>query len=174
MKWVWVLVVSLVVMVLSIALFSFFMVKSSGGGVGVEVGEKALNIELIGVDGGFFSLEGQRGRVVIVDFMATWCLPCSYQVEVLKSLRETFAEGDVVIVSIDVDPKESSLALVDYKNMHGADWMFAFSPEYGVKYKVRAIPTILVIDGKGVIRFRHEGVVKLNRFKEVLSSLVGG
>ncbi|MCK4757997.1 MAG: TlpA family protein disulfide reductase [Thermoplasmata archaeon] len=114
-------------------------------------------------DGGLLQLSSLRGKVVIIDFMATWCSPCATQIEYLKTISDEYSTSDVVILSVDVDNDEGENLLSNYKNDKGITWDVlrnggSVASETG--YEVTNIPTIVIVDQEGHIAFREVGITK--------------
>jgi len=126
-----------------------------GGGEsdrGVTVGKRAVDFAVDGVNGGRFVLSEHRGEVVVVGFMTTWCGFCQSQLEVFKRLEKE-VEG-VVIVSIDVDVNMQPSALKEWAAERGASWFHGHAPSVGLTYEVSGVPTVIIMDAEGVIRYR--------------------
>ena len=84
----------------------------------------APNFELKGVDGRPVSLADHRGKPVLVDFWATWCVPCIYQVPELNAFWKIHREaGDVAVIGVAVDIEGASVV---------APWI----EENGVEYQI--------------------------------------
>lgn len=80
--------------------------------------------------------------------------PAGSQTEELKRFHEEFSE--VFIASIDVDVDINPWALEDWAAKREIHWFVGHSPEAGRTYGVYVIPTVIVIDGEGVIRHRGD------------------
>lgn len=108
------------------------------------------------LDGGQFRLADHRGKVVIIDFWATYCKPCR---KVLVELAELAQDRpDVVIVAVSQDEDPASLA--DYLSKLEAAPAIAIDPEQTAtsgELAIARLPTQLVVDGDGVIRAVREG-----------------
>lgn len=92
-----------------------------------------------------------RGKVVVVEFWATWCAPCIGAIPHLNHLVETFRDQPVVFVSIsdeEADPVEGFLARI------GINGVVALDTDRSVylNYRVGAIPHTVVVDGNGIVR----------------------
>ncbi len=118
----------------------------------ITVGDQALYIEVDRIQETKFILSDHRGKVVVLEFMTTWCRFCQDQHEILRQLREEF--GDVFIASIDIDSNLRPAELKMWVELMGVDWFHGHSPEAGLAYQVSAVPTVIIIDKNGVIRYR--------------------
>ncbi len=137
------------------------------------VGEKAKDFTVVDVDGVPHNLTDYRGRVLVVDFFATWCGPCASQHAELEELWPKLNHSKVAFLQIDSDDSESVELVTDYRDDRGVPWPVA--PGGGAvadDYKVDAIPTIVVIDKKGVIQYYHVGVVRASDLKDVVQDLL--
>ncbi|WP_425617795.1 redoxin family protein [Anatilimnocola sp. NA78] len=116
-------------------------------------------LELVGnlADGNPFVWEKYRGKVVIVDFWATWCGPCRKEMPNVKALREKLKDKGFEIVGVSVDKDEEALAT--YLEENEIPWETLAGEaagELATKYGVRGIPTMMLIDQKGnVVAVAH-------------------
>jgi len=145
------------------------------GGLALET--LAPDFTLTDLDGNIIRLDDFRGKVVLIDFMATWCGPCRQQMPHLKAVWEKEEyKGKVVIISIDVDPRVPVEDLKSYcQGYPYATWIWAKdTAEQGVatSYGVRAIPTIVIIDQEGYVRFVHVGVTDASTLIREIDSLL--
>ena len=103
-----------------------------------------------------FNLSDYRGKVVVLDLMATWCGPCISEMEHLKYIFNNYNSSEVVIMSIGVDTREDNEKLRSFKLKYGGDWIFARDIDnVGEKYDVEYIPKLVVIDKSGMIRYEN-------------------
>jgi thiol-disulfide isomerase/thioredoxin len=139
-------------------------------------GSGKSDFTLTDIDGNEFSLRDFTGKVVLLDFMATWCGPCKISMPGLVALYEELGDR-VEIVSITVSPASDSESMLRaWKVDWGAGWIHArdsADPPVSQTYKVTAIPTYVIIDRKGVEKFRHVGVTPEAILREELLSLLG-
>ena len=112
----------------------------------------------------FTSLEGAsisnaslQGKVVLLDFWATWCPPCRESVPTIQSLHKKYAGKAFEIVGISGDSDEDSWkAFVAKNNMNWAEYLDS-SEMMSEKFEVDSFPTYIVVDKEGVVRYRQSG-----------------
>jgi thiol-disulfide isomerase/thioredoxin len=107
-------------------------------------------------------LSEQRGKVVILDFWATWCPPCRAQMPALQELAddERF-QNDVLVISVNTDDEDQHRQrLVANFLVQNNLSMLTVMDNGSVRplYRVRAIPTLVVIDRQGKVRHVSAGV----------------
>ncbi len=140
-------------------------------GTGVQTGP--LSIPLENIEGGTFKLSELKGRVVVLDMMATWCGPCKLQMEELRELRSTFSPSLVEIVSVGVDLSESATLLRGFKTDENADWPFAASNQaFNDAFPAGSIPTLYILDRNGKVAKTHVGVTELDILSAEVTSLL--
>lgn len=129
------------------ALVTAGCVKGDGGG---ELSGGAPEFTLPAVDGSMVSMSDYAGKVVLVDFWATWCPPCQEMIPVLSRLHREYSEEGVVILGVAFDDE-------------GLSVLGKFVVEHQIPYKVlmgnrrvsnsfggvSSIPTIFIVDREG-------------------------
>jgi len=134
------------------------------GGDGVaagplEVGRAAPDFQLETRDG-TVRLSDLAGRVVIVNFWATWCGPCRYEMPLLQSLHDARAtRGDVVVLAVNTTSADSRDAAERYIDEFGFTFPVAFdvSGEVAERYGVIGLPASFFVDAAGILRARTYG-----------------
>ena len=130
-------------------------------------GNPAPEFELEDIDGNKVSLEDFRGKVVYLDFWASWCPPCMREVPYAKELKERFDDvDDLVFLYISVDEDEEAWkSTVDEREIEGVHLNIeGRDNEVSNSYNLGSIPSYLIIDRNGVIfdnnakRPSHEGI----------------
>jgi len=101
-------------------------------------------------------LDRLHGKIVVLDFWASWCQPCQEQLAVVQKLHDELASKGVVFLGID---DESSQTVNDFVKAHGYTFPTLLDPKLTVDglYGVRLVPTTVVIDRKGKIAAHYVG-----------------
>jgi peroxiredoxin len=117
----------------------------------ILTGQRAATFTLKSLEGQEVSLASLRGKVVVVDFWATWCPPCREELPHLEKLSKELAAKDILFVG--VNDEESGVAR-SFVKKHGLEIPVLMDNKREVKrrYGIRAIPSLFVIDRDGVIR----------------------
>ena len=117
----------------------------------------APQLKLSTVEGGDVSLEDYRGRVVLINFWATWCPPCVEEIPSLGRLQQKFSKDDLTVISVDVG--EEKARVQEFLKKVPARYPVMLDPE-GItvsEWKLRAFPTTFVIDTQGRIGLAYFG-----------------
>ena len=118
------------------------------------IGTEAPVFEAQTLAGDDVSLEALRGKVVVLDFWATWCGPCIVTMPQVQKVAERFAGRNVVVIGINQDRagmEEKVREFVSSRNLTFRQ-VLDFEGELGRAYRVSAIPCTVIIDAKGVIQ----------------------
>jgi cytochrome c biogenesis protein CcmG, thiol:disulfide interchange protein DsbE len=108
---------------------------------------------------GKFSLSANKGKVVLVDFWATWCGPCIKSFPKLQELNVKY-KGSLVIIGVSQDEKEKKDGITDFAKANGgAKFPILWDDQNKiiVNWKTANMPTSFIIDKNGVVKFVHQG-----------------
>lgn len=114
------------------------------------VGQRAADFTLTSLDGSPVHLADLQGKVVLLDFWATWCPPCRHELPTIEALSRKYKDKDVMILGINnEDPKTARRFL----EQHHPDLATLHDEKAKVQrmYSCYAIPTVMVIDRDGKI-----------------------
>lgn len=122
-------------------------------------GELAPDFNLPDVDGKRYRLSELRGRVVLVNFWATWCPPCRREMPSLQRLWEQLKDRGVTILAIDVGEDEDTIFGFSFATGATLEFPILLDRESKVieQWPVRALPTSFVVDRDGRLRYRAVG-----------------
>ena len=114
---------------------------------------------LRGEDGTSTTLADYRGKVVYVDFWASWCPPCLVSIPLLNELRNRYVNAgedfEIVAINLDSDPEDG----IDFLLDDPVQYRVLSDPEGATpaSYEVKGMPTSYLLDKTGTIRLVHEG-----------------
>ena len=140
--------------------------ETKGNEIKAKLGERlnlsAPSFSLLDLDEKVVRLKDLRGKVVVVDFWATWCGPCRREFPYLQTVYEKFSDReDVEFYAINGDEKVWKVKPFLEENQYTIPVLWAdgniFREGIGKGFGVRGIPTLFVIDKKGKIQFKHVG-----------------
>ena len=105
----------------------------------------------------FDQLSKLRGKVVLVDFWASWCEPCKRELPILAKLAPKLKEKGVEIVSINIDDKKANAE--QFLKEHGVNLTVVYDKDHKIvgSYEPPKMPSSFVIDRNGVIRAINAG-----------------
>ena len=128
-------------------------VSESAPGVAVDTGQVA-DFGLASIDGTQVRISGLRGKVVLLNFWATWCPPCKAEMPDLEALyREYGSKQNFVVVGVDVE--ESASAVSAFARQNELSFPVLLDTQGSVSngvYPIRSLPTSMIIDRQGKIR----------------------
>ncbi|HSL50073.1 MAG TPA: TlpA disulfide reductase family protein [Candidatus Deferrimicrobiaceae bacterium] len=137
------------------------------------VGKPAAPFTLTAFDGKPISLESLRGRVVVVNFWASWCVPACYdEAPSLERAWQAYRDRGVVLVGINIQDKEEPARR--FLDRFGHTFPNAPDPagRVSVDYGVYGVPETFFIDRTGRVRFKHVGAVTDEILKQQLDKLL--
>jgi peroxiredoxin len=131
-----------------------------GGGEGTKnpmIGKPAPDFSVDLVDGGKFKLSEQKGKVVVLDFWASWCVPCRKGLPAVVKVTSELAGRGVVFCG--VNEQEDADTIKEFRTDEKLQFPVGMDTEgsVGSLYGVRGIPTTVVVDREGVVLAVHSG-----------------
>jgi cytochrome c biogenesis protein CcmG/thiol:disulfide interchange protein DsbE len=135
--------------------------------------DAAPEFQLTTLDGKPLSLESERGKVVLLNFWATWCGPCRAEIPDLIALQERYA-GKLQIIGLMVDEDDAGV-VKQVVARTGINYPVAMtSPEIRIKYGgIAALPTSFVLDTQGRVVQKHEGLRNPALYEMEIRALLG-
>ncbi|MFO7982245.1 MAG: TlpA disulfide reductase family protein [Desulfuromonadales bacterium] len=170
------LVVLIAGLFLVMAFAVFGMGKKNGGSAGAEVGSMAPDFTLTDMHGENVSLSDYRGKVVFLNFWATWCPPCREEMPSMERLHESMGGKDFVILAVNVEKDKKAVE----NFLRGTPYSFKIllDPEGQAQsaYRVYRYPESYLIDKDGRIIEHYLGardwssVDFMNRIKDMVGN----
>lgn len=144
------------------------------GIAGVPVGASAPDFPLRDAVGGDLRLSDFRGKVVLLNFWATWCAPCKAEIPLFEELQRRHEGRGFAVIGISMD--EGGWGVVrPFVESNGMDYTIgigdaALARAYG---GVESIPETLLIDREGRVAARHVGIVSGGEYESEITRILG-
>jgi cytochrome c biogenesis protein CcmG, thiol:disulfide interchange protein DsbE len=125
-----------------------------------EVGKTATDFDLLNAKQESVKLSGFKGKVVYLDFWASWCVPCRETFPFMNQLKEKYGKDGLEVIAVNIDTKrpdaDKFLAQIP------ADFTVLFDPKRVVAkiYALKGMPTTFLIDRSGNVISTHLGFQK--------------
>lgn len=133
----------------------------------------APDFTLTTVDGETFNLSDNVGKIIVLDFMASWCLPCLSQMGELKEFVNESGD-DVLVVSVDVEKSDTAEDVIYVFGDYVDKWIFVLDNSHenvGYKYQISVIPKLFIIDKNGNIYNQWSGLTSKEILVEAINKL---
>ncbi|HUT04614.1 MAG TPA: TlpA disulfide reductase family protein [bacterium] len=147
---------SLVACLILLALLSTCLLAAEG-----NPAKAAPNFTLTDVNTGKqVSLSDFKGKVVVIDFWATWCIPCRKALKFYEKLYREKRDEGLVIIAVSIDQREKKLR--NYVSNHPISFNVLHDPDKTVmkKFKVFKVPTTYIVDRDGKIQSKYVGILE--------------
>lgn len=137
-----------------------------------RLGQAAADFSLLTPAGESVTLDEYRGRVVLVNFWATWCPPCVAELPALEDFYQTRQEQGFVILAVNAE--ETPAVVIEFAQANNLSFPVLLDSDGGLmeQYAVRALPVSFVIDRAGIIRHVQRGEISLQELKAVVEPLL--
>ena len=124
----------------------------------LEVGANAPDWELNDADGQLQTLAQYRGKIVVLDFWATWCGPCAEVMPQMQKLYEKYKDKGVAVFGVSSWEKNDPVAVM--KEKHYTYGLLLRGEDITERYGVGTLPAVYIIGADGRVIYRHEGVTR--------------
>lgn len=109
-------------------------------------------------DGATLRLADLKGKVVFLNFWATWCEPCLEEMPAMERLSRAYRDRGLVVLALSAD-REGASVVKPFLKRHGLSFPVGLDPDQSVArlYRVRALPSTYILDRKGARLFQAHG-----------------
>jgi cytochrome c biogenesis protein CcmG/thiol:disulfide interchange protein DsbE len=134
---------------------------------------KAPDFTLKDLEGNEVSLSDYLGKVVIIDFWATWCGPCRKGIPEFVEMQTEYGKDNLVILGISVD-RDDPKVVSEFAAAYEVNYpILYFTPEVTMAYGgITAIPTTFIVDRDGYVRDYFRGYRPKTYFTEFIDSIL--
>ncbi|GAB2551128.1 redoxin domain-containing protein [Gracilibacillus alcaliphilus] len=170
----WFILIALLAM-LGWALFDFWFDQEEelAADVGLDIGNLAPDFTLETMDGERVHLSDYRGKPVLLNFWATWCLPCR---EEMPDMEQLYQDTDVQVLAVNLTSTENSIRDVEhFVAEYGLTFPILLDQHSGVSdlYQIRPLPTTYIIDAEGVIQLYVFGPLTYDQMQTEYGKIMG-
>jgi thiol-disulfide isomerase/thioredoxin len=134
---------------------------------------RAPAFRLASLDGKESSLADYQGKVVVLDFWATWCGPCRAQAEILDEMHGSLPQN-VVFLGINVGEDKKTVERYASRSPFPYPTLLDQSQQVAAQYGAQGLPTLVVIGPKGDVVFHNVGVTSAGRLAKAIEDAAAG
>ncbi len=148
--------------------------EDGGQVAGPTVGSAAPDFSTTLLNGSVTSLKSLHGKVVLINFWATWCGPCRSEMPLIQQYTDTQSPNDVVVLAINY--KESASTIIPFTEQRSLKLTIALDPQGKIadKYQVHQYPTSYIIGRDGLIKARQFGEFTLDSLTKGITDALKG
>lgn len=153
-----------------IVALAFFVYRRFAPAMELEDLGPAPPLEMTSLDGDTYRLDELRGRVVVVNVWATWCPPCRVETPGFVRLQDEFGEK---VQFLGVSTDNSGAEVREFAEQMEINYpLLVGMNRAGEGYHVPVLPTTVLIDRNGRVRFQHEGLLLAHALRPALDALL--
>jgi cytochrome c biogenesis protein CcmG/thiol:disulfide interchange protein DsbE len=145
------------------------MIAAPGSARQPTIGQPAPAVELTLTDGSKTTLAAHRGEVVVLNFWATWCVPCRRELPLLDAYYRKLHDRGLRIYAVST---EGSVPIYKLKPLFAAMAIPSVGRLKGMSDEMPAVPTNYIIDRAGVVRYAKAGALELDDLNRELIPLL--
>ena len=133
-------------------------------------------LNLVDLDGKKVHLKDYRGKLVVLNFWATWCVPCRDEMPMFVDVEKAWAPKGVVFIGASLDDKKTDKAIPEFMAKYRIDfpvWKGATGDDMDKLKMGDAVPDTAFLDEEGIILSRVQGEIKKSELIERLEWMTG-
>lgn len=148
-----------------------------GGAAHAAASKKPAELNLTDLEGQRVRLRDHRGKIVVLNFWATWCGPCQHEMPLLVAAEKEYRERGIMFIGASLDDAKSRRSVPDFVTKHGVTfpvWTGATGDDLAKLALGEAAPATAFIDQEGLIVARISGEMRKEELDERLLWLLAG
>jgi peroxiredoxin len=116
-----------------------------------RAGQPAPNFKVVTTSGQSVTLENYRGYVLVIDFFATWCIPCKTSIPHLVEMNRKYGKQGLHVLGLSAD-EDGEKDVRDFADQYHVNYPLALAGEtVQADYGIRSVPVMFVVDKKGKV-----------------------
>jgi len=121
-----------------------------------------------------FELSQYKGKVVYLDFWASWCIPCRKSFPWMNQLRQKYSNDDLVIIAVNLDKKKSLATKFLTENPVTFDILYDPKGLLAKRFQIKGMPSSVIFDRNGKPIEAHTGffVKKISEYEQVIENAI--
>jgi cytochrome c biogenesis protein CcmG/thiol:disulfide interchange protein DsbE len=129
--------------------------------------------ELPDLEGNPISSSRYAGKIMVVDFWATWCPPCLFQIPILNAVQAKHADDDVAVIGVAVDA-EGAEVVAPYAEENGIEYQLVMGDEgLARKFGAPGFPALAIVSPEGKIDSMHVGLIEEEDLEAAIAKVRG-
>ena len=169
-----------IILILSLGFaFAVITIYPSGAPVAAQISRSnngnVMTIPLEGLDGNTIYLENYKDKVIILEFMATWCTTCAQQEVILKEFWPIYQNDNVVLISVSTDPTFDTLdVLRNHVENKEITWLMTRDTTLAMTsyFQITDLSTIIIISPDGEIMNTFKGVTDIETLTNAIENIL--
>ncbi|MDA1075784.1 MAG: TlpA disulfide reductase family protein [Proteobacteria bacterium] len=137
-----------------LALVMIFVAWPAGA---VDLQQDAPDFTLKRLDGENLRLDEMKGQVVLINFWASWCGPCRQEMPILDRLHERYKDAGFAVLGVNVEGETGPAQDIVDKTKVTFPVLIDTDQNVSERYDLQAMPSTVVVDRDGVVRYIHRG-----------------
>ena len=157
-------------------LILFTLVIQSYSISAIELGDSAPDFTLKSLGGENLRLEEYRGKVVLINFWASWCGPCRQEMPILDRIQQRYQGAGFEVLGVNVEGRDPKARRVAKELSVSFPLLFDESQAVSTDYDLQGMPFSVLIDRSGQVQYIHKGYKPgdernyIDRLKKLLRS----
>ncbi|MBB3187080.1 TlpA family protein disulfide reductase [Microbacter margulisiae] len=151
------------------------ILKKLSGRINTKKGGEAPDFMAKDITGKTIALSKLHGKYVLLDFWASWCVPCMHEMPEIKSIREKYSPEKLALISISLDDNYNEFKAAIAKIKPTWTEIYITNRDLINRYAIGPIPQLYLIDRNGYVIYNKEEEkdYDLTKLKQLLSQIIG-